>query len=58
MGDIRQTMARLGIEFDVYFNQASLETEGELRESIEYLRQAGYTEERDGALWVKTTAVW
>ena len=56
MGDIRRTMARLGIEFDVYFNQASLDTEGALRESIEYLRQAGYTEERDGALWVKTTA--
>lgn len=56
MGDIRRTMARLGIEFDIYFNQASLDTEGALRESIEYLRQAGHTEERDGALWVKTTA--
>jgi arginyl-tRNA synthetase len=56
MGDIRRTMASLGIEFDVYFNQASFDTDGELGESIEYLRQAGYTEERDGALWVKTTA--
>jgi arginyl-tRNA synthetase len=56
MADIRRTMASLGVEFDVYFNQASLDTEGELGDSIEYLRQAGYTEERDGALWVKTTA--
>jgi arginyl-tRNA synthetase len=56
MSDIRRTMASLGVEFDVYFNQATLETQGELWESIEYLRQAGHTEERDGALWVKTTA--
>jgi arginyl-tRNA synthetase len=55
MGDIRQTMERLNIEFDVFFNQASLETNGELKESIDYLREAGYLEEHDGAVWVKTT---
>ncbi len=55
MGDIRQTMASLNIEFDVFFNQASLDTSGELQEGIEQLRAAGYTEERDGALWAKTT---
>ena len=55
MKDIRQTMNRLNIEFDVFFNQASLDTNGELKESIEYLRDAGYLEERDGAVWVKTT---
>ena len=56
MGDIQKTMARLNINFDVYFNQASLESRGELAESIDYLRRSGYTEEREGALWVKTTA--
>ncbi|MGO8946426.1 MAG: arginine--tRNA ligase [Ktedonobacterales bacterium] len=55
MGDIQQTMTRLNINFDVYFNQASLDDRGELAKSIDYLRSAGYTEERDGALWVKTT---
>jgi arginyl-tRNA synthetase len=55
MGDIQKTMANLKINFDVFFNQASLETMGELEDSIEYLRSKGYTEERDGALWVKTT---
>jgi arginyl-tRNA synthetase len=55
MGDIQKTMANLNINFDVFFNQASLDTGGELNESIEYLRIKGYTEERDGALWVKTT---
>jgi arginyl-tRNA synthetase len=55
MGDIQKTMANLNINFDVFFNQASLDTMGELDESIEYLRSKGYTEERDGAIWVKTT---
>jgi arginyl-tRNA synthetase len=55
MGDIQKTMASLNIKFDVFFNQASLETMGELDESIKYLTSKGYTEERDGALWVKTT---
>jgi arginyl-tRNA synthetase len=54
MSDIRQTMARLRIDFDVFFNQASLEPSGELRESVEALRAAGYIEEREGALWVKS----
>jgi arginyl-tRNA synthetase len=56
MGDIRQTMAKQRIEFDVYFRQASLEPSGELWESINLLREAGQIEERDGALWLKTTA--
>jgi arginyl-tRNA synthetase len=55
MGDIQKTMANLNINFDVFFNQASLDTLGELDESIEYLHRHGYTEERDGAIWVKTT---
>ncbi|HEX8032372.1 MAG TPA: arginine--tRNA ligase [Ktedonobacterales bacterium] len=55
MNDIEQTMAKLRVEFDVFFNQASLDTSGELQESIDYLRQAGYVEERDGALWALTT---
>ena len=55
MGDIRQTMAKLRVEFDVFFRQASLEPSGELWESINLLRETGHIEERDGALWLKTT---
>ena len=55
MNDIRQTMEKLRVEFDVFFNQASLDTSGELQEGIDHLRQAGYVEERDGALWALTT---
>lgn len=55
MGDIRETMATLRVEFDVFFKQASLEPSGELAAAIEEMRAAGYTEERDGALWLTTT---
>jgi arginyl-tRNA synthetase len=55
MENIRQTMAKLHVEFDVFFNQASLATSGEVLDSVEELRVAGYVEERDGALWAKTT---
>ena len=56
MQGIQQTMARLGIRFDVWFSQHSLETSGALQESIERLRQRGYLYEQDGATWMRTTA--
>ncbi len=55
MENIKQTMEKMRVQFDVFFNQASLETTGELRDAIEQLRSAGYLEDREGALWAKTT---
>ncbi|WIG57520.1 MAG: Arginyl-tRNA synthetase [Ktedonobacterales bacterium] len=54
MDDIRQTMAKMRVEFDVFFNQASLGPSGELQASIDELRAAGYIEEYEGAQWAKT----
>ncbi len=55
MQGIHQTMERLGINFDVWFSQHSLETSGALQESIELLRKKGYLYEQDGATWMRTT---
>jgi len=55
MQSIRHTMQSLGIEFDVWFNQYSLDTSGALQDGIELLRQKGYLYEQDGALWMRTT---
>lgn len=55
MSDIRRTLGRMHVEFDVWFNQASLETSGALEESVAVLRKAGFLEERDNALWAKTS---
>jgi arginyl-tRNA synthetase len=55
MEDIRETMAHMKVTFDVWFNQASLETSGALDDGIATLDALGFLEERDRALWAKTT---
>jgi arginyl-tRNA synthetase len=52
---IRQTLARLGIEFDVFFFEHTLHDSGAIAEAIEDLRARGVVEDRDGAVWVQTT---
>lgn len=54
--DIKQTLAKMRVEFDVWFNEATLGESGELEQGIADLRAAGHTYEQDGALWVRTTA--
>ena len=55
MEDIRETMAHMKVDFDVWFNQASLEASGALDEGIAALDALGFLEERDGALWEGAT---
>lgn len=55
MQDIKQTLAKMRVEFDVWFNEASLSENGEVEKGIADLRAAGHTYEKDGALWVRTT---
>lgn len=44
-----------GVEFDVFFLESSLYTEGEVEATVQQLIDNGYTYEKDGALWLKTT---
>lgn len=55
MAHIRATMARLNIQFDVWFNEASLGASGEMSAAIEYLRAHDFLYEKDGATWMETT---
>jgi len=55
MSDIKRTMANLHIEFDVFFNQASLDETGELQRGIQALRAGGFLYEKDGATWMETS---
>jgi arginyl-tRNA synthetase len=52
---IRQTLARLDIEFDVFFFEHTLHESGAIAEAIDDLRERGVVEERDGAVWLQTT---
>ena len=53
--DIEATLKRIGIEFDVYYNERSLYDEGKLEEAITDLREADLIYDADGATWFKAT---
>jgi arginyl-tRNA synthetase len=52
---IRQTLARLGVSFDVWFSERTLHETGAIAQTVEDLRERGVVEERDGAVWLRTT---
>jgi arginyl-tRNA synthetase len=55
--DIRRTLDRLGIRFDVYANEADLYTEGKVAATLQALREAGLVYEKDGAVWLRYSAI-
>jgi arginyl-tRNA synthetase len=55
--DIRRTLERLGIRFAVYSNEALLYTEGKVDGTLEALREAGLVYEKDGAVWLRFSAI-
>ncbi len=55
MRDIQATMEKMHVEFDVFFNEATLRTSGALEEGIQVLRELGFVKEEGGALWAKTS---
>ena len=53
--EITATLTRIGIDFDVYFNERSLIDEGKVEEALNDLRSAGLIYDADGAVWFKAT---
>ncbi len=45
-----------GVEFDTYYLESSLYTDGRVESTVAALIASGFTYERDGALWLRTTA--
>jgi len=54
--DIKNTLKRLGITFDVYFNEKDLYTNGDIDEVVQIFKKKGLAYEKDGAIWFRTTA--
>jgi arginyl-tRNA synthetase len=48
-------LAAFGVDFDVYYLESSLYTDGKVEETVDRLVGSGHTYEADGALWLKTT---
>ncbi len=54
--NINQTLERMGIIFDSYYNEHTLYDEGHVEEVVRQLRDKDLVYEKDGATWFKTTA--
>jgi arginyl-tRNA synthetase len=56
LDDIKGTLERFGVRFDVYRSERDLAEAGEIDGAIRRLRDAGYIDDRDGAIWFRSTA--
>ncbi len=54
---MKSDLARYGIEYDQWFLESSLHESGYVAESVQKLTDAGFTYEKDGALWLHTSKI-
>ena len=54
--DIKQTLRRLGIAFDVFYNENSLYESGKINEVIKEFRDKGLAYDQGGAVWFRASA--
>ena len=52
---IQRTLARLGVRFDVWFSERTLHQSGAIDDTVEELCERGLVEDRDGAVWLRTS---
>ena len=55
--NMKKAMEKYRIKYDTWFSELTLHNGGELRETIDLLKERGYTYEKDGALWYKNIEV-
>ena len=54
---MQEDLRRYGIEYDQWFFESELHESGYVDESVQKLTDRGYTYEKDGALWLKTSQI-
>lgn len=54
---MKADLERYGINYDKWFFESELHNTGYVAESIQKLTDAGYTYEKDGALWLRTSKI-
>ncbi len=55
MYQIKQDLKNMGVEFNTWFSERSLYEKGLVEDMINNLIQKGFTYEKDGALWLRTS---
>lgn len=53
--NLKATLERLGIVFDCWYSQASIEESGLVEETVALLRERGAIYDADGATWLRST---
>ncbi len=53
---IKATLLRFGVRFDVYRSERDLAEAGEIEDAIRRLRDAGFIDDAEGAVWFRSTA--
>jgi len=53
--EVKRSLHDFGVDFDVYFHEASVHESGAVREAIDRLTTLGQTYEKDGALWLRSS---
>ena len=54
---IKNVLKRMGVTFDVFFNEDSLYTTGKIKDIIEEFRKKDLAYNKEGAVWLKTSAL-
>ena len=54
---MQSDLRRYGIEYDQWFFESELHESGYVAESVQKLTELGYTYEKDGALWLRTSEI-
>ena len=54
---MKADLQRYGINYDEWFFESTLHNTGYVEESVAKLTERGYTYEKDGALWLKTSQI-
>ena len=54
---MKSDLLRYGIEYDTWFFESSLHESGFVKDTIQKLTDLGYTYEKEGALWLRTSEI-
>jgi arginyl-tRNA synthetase len=54
---IRDDLAAMGVDYDVWFNEKSLYAAGSYERAMELLRERGVVAEKEGAIWFTSSAL-
>jgi arginyl-tRNA synthetase len=56
LAQLREDLEAFGVTFDVWFSERTLHASGAIDDTCRQLKESGHMYERDGALWLKSTA--